>query len=85
MNTRRMEEFEVLNNDQLSFVGGGVTPGWYAPIWFSDNLECKNGYAYNSANMKNGICRFNWNTIVNNVVANTVTSAISGYYGGHTP
>lgn len=85
MNTKVMKQFKQMDVEMLASVEGGVTPGWYAPIWFSDNLECKNGYAYNHANMQNGMCRFNWGTIVNNVVANTVTSAISGYYGGHMP
>ena len=58
---------------------------WYNPIWFTDNLECKKGYAYNSANMKNGNCRFNTANIINNSVNNIANAFVSGLGGQHLP
>lgn len=63
-----------------------VTPGYYAPFGsISSNIECKVGYKYSQKNMQNGICRVNWNTVIDNTVNNTIDSAISGGLGNHLP
>ncbi|MBF0818193.1 hypothetical protein [Streptococcus acidominimus] len=76
MNTKVMEQFNTLEPEALSQVeGSGVPYGWYSPFSsISDNIICRNGYRYTTANMNNGNCKVNWSNIVGNVVNNMASS-----------
>ncbi|RXT18877.1 hypothetical protein BVJ53_13145 [Lacticaseibacillus chiayiensis] len=93
-----MKRILILLSVSLGLVTGGtllspthtaeasVTPGYYSPFSsISDNIECRNGYPYTMANMRNGKCRVNWDTVVGNVINNTINSAIGGTLGQHLP
>lgn len=59
-----------MNTELLATVEGGAAPGWYNVAPWSPNLECKNGYAYTSTNMKKGFCRWRYDIMVHNVTNN---------------
>lgn len=80
MNTKTMEQLRTLDVETLSQVtGAGIPNGWHAPFgYMSNNIICKNGYRYNSENMKNGNCAINWESVVNDIVSNAVVAFVGG-------
>lgn len=54
-------------------------PGWYNPVFYSENIECKKGYDWSKKNMDNGKCRVRWDIIQNNVTNQMINSLVSGF------
>ncbi|HEP1819314.1 TPA: hypothetical protein VB845_001123 [Streptococcus suis] len=67
--------FNTMTEEILAQVEGGAVPyGWHAPFgYLSDNIICKNGYRYNTENMRKGNCAINWESVTNSIVASFVT------------
>ena len=71
MNTQTIAKFDMMSAEMLEVVAGGVPYGWYSVFpGISNNLICRNGYAYNHTNMQNGNCGFDWSNIAGNVGRN---------------
>ncbi|MBO1126618.1 hypothetical protein FQS96_14345 [Enterococcus faecalis] len=76
-----MGNLKKLTVKEIQQVTGGASPGWYNPIWYNSNIECKNDHAYGPNNLKNGTCKVNWNGVANNVINGAINSGLHGFVG----
>lgn len=61
-----------------SNTASAATPGWYDPMPWGSNVECRKGYAYGPKNLNNGKCRFNFQGAFNYAVGRLTTGWING-------
>ena len=65
-----------------SNTASAATPGWYDPMPWGSNVECRKGYSYGPATLKNGKCRVNWGGVVSSTINNMANSVATGFISG---